>query len=201
MPLMRVRLVSQMLSGAAGDRCVWSWGIDAAAPPSEAQLTDGFNAAMLTGGSSATQLRGKITNRVVPEAWEVVPAAGGETLAYYDGVLPTFTAAGATAPQVCLVIQSQIATNRGGANLGRLMLGPLHSAVGTAGRPDQAAMFACTNFAAAWHNALVAMGVTPVVLRNGGTTGTPIVGYSVSNTFGTLRSRRWETTERQSVTI
>lgn len=201
MALYRIRYVSQMLSGAADDRCVWSWGVDAASVPNPDALNPAFNTAMITGPGVTTRLHGRITNRVVPQAWEVVPAAGGPVAAYAPITTPPVFGAGAQASQVTIAITSQIQTVRLNASVGRLLMGPLHSGVGSIGRPTANDIASCLNFAAAWHNALVGLGYAPVVLRNNGTVGTPIVGYSVGNAFGVLRSRRWEVTARTSVSV
>lgn len=198
MALYRTRLVWRMNSGVPDDRAVWSWGMESASTPDPAALSLAFDTAWRTGSASSEYLRTIITNRLYSIGWEVMPAGGGPVAAYLQDDSHRGGGGSMLAPQTTMAITPQVATTRSPANRSRWLVGPM-GVTAASGRPTSVQMTACLNFAAEWHRQLLALGITPVVLRQDGTIGTPIVSYSIGNSFGMLKSRRWTVTQRDTV--
>lgn len=202
--LFRARVVWQMRTAVISDRAVWSWGFEAAASPSAADLRSTFEAIISASHGGAQSLLSRIPSTMKTRAIEVYPAAGGAAVEALD-----FERAGTNSNprlpgQVCLVATSQISTIRGVRPKGRTYYGPLTQIDldGSTGAPTTTLIASVLQFSKAWHNALVGLGAQPVVLAGDGLTSRGnIVGYAVDNSFDTQRSRKFERTTLSTIVV
>lgn len=199
MPIYRLQLIGLNTgSGALDDYSTNGWSVDAPGVPDLAAVHAAF-AAIGALPTAATSWRAMTASTWGTFAWEVRSAQGGPAAAYLEVSRVQGTAAGYP-PQVTFPAQALVSRGGRTVRVGRLGWASIGASAPST-RPSTAMQNIMSNFLTLWHGRLITLGMAPVMVSDYGQTVEPIIGYTFGNSFGVLKSRKFELTQRTSTMV